>query len=50
MTLLVDNQLPVALARYLVANGWVCIHVRDVGLDEAGDQNSIRTWSLFRNS
>jgi predicted nuclease of predicted toxin-antitoxin system len=38
MTLLVDNQLPVALARYLSAHGWDCIHVRDVGLDEASDQ------------
>lgn len=39
MSLLVDNQLPVALARYLGAHGWECIHVLDVGLDEAGDQN-----------
>lgn len=38
MSLLVDNQLPVALARYLGAHGWQCAHVRDVGLDEASDQ------------
>jgi predicted nuclease of predicted toxin-antitoxin system len=39
MSLLVDNQLPVALARYLGAHGWECIHVRDVGLDEVSDQD-----------
>ena len=38
MSLLVDNQLPVALARYLGASGWECVHVRDVGLEEASDQ------------
>ena len=32
MTLLVDNQLPLALARYLAANGWGCAHVQDVGI------------------
>jgi predicted nuclease of predicted toxin-antitoxin system len=37
MSLLVDNQLPVALARYLDASGWKCIHVRDVELEEASD-------------
>ncbi len=37
MSLLVDNQLPVALARYLSANGWECCHVLDVGLDAAND-------------
>ena len=39
MSLLVDNQLPVALARYLSAHAWECIHVRDVGLDEVSDQD-----------
>ncbi len=39
MSLLVDNQLPVALARHLGAYGWECIHVRDVGLDQASDQD-----------
>lgn len=38
MSLLVDNQLPVALARHLGASGWECVHVRDVGLGEASDQ------------
>ncbi len=37
MTLLVDNQLPTALARHLSALGLECIHVRDVGLDAASD-------------
>lgn len=38
MTLLVDNQLPLALARYLAANGWECDHVQDIGLDAAEDR------------
>jgi predicted nuclease of predicted toxin-antitoxin system len=38
MSLLVDNQLPVALARYLGTHGWECIHVQDVGLEKVGDQ------------
>jgi predicted nuclease of predicted toxin-antitoxin system len=38
MTLLVDNQLPLALARYLAANGWECAHVQDVGLDATEDR------------
>lgn len=38
MTLLVDNQLPLALARYLAANGWECAHVQDVGLEAAEDR------------
>lgn len=37
MKLLVDNQLPVALARYLAANGWECQHVQDIALDSSGD-------------
>lgn len=37
MSLLVDNQLPMALARYFAANGWECCHVQDVGLDAADD-------------
>ncbi|MCC7313033.1 MAG: DUF5615 family PIN-like protein [Sulfuritalea sp.] len=39
MSLRVDNQLPVALARHLGAQGWECIHVRDVGLDPASGHN-----------
>ena len=38
MTLLVDSQLPLALARYLAANGWECIHVQEVGLAAAEDR------------
>ncbi|KAF0203884.1 MAG: hypothetical protein FD173_1665 [Gallionellaceae bacterium] len=38
MSLLVDNQLPVALARHLAANGWECIHVLDVGLENSDDR------------
>ena len=38
MTLLVDSQLPLALARYLAANGWECAHVQDVGLAAAEDR------------
>ncbi len=37
MTLLVDNQLPSALARFLSANGLDCLDVRDIGLDQADD-------------
>ena len=37
MTLLVDNQLPLALARFLAANGFDCQHVQDIGLDTAVD-------------
>lgn len=37
MSLLVGNQLPVALARYFSANGWECCHVLDVGLDAVSD-------------
>jgi len=34
---LVDNQLPVALARFLSSAGSESLHVRDVGLSEASD-------------
>ncbi|NOU01913.1 MAG: DUF5615 family PIN-like protein [Gallionella sp.] len=37
MNLLVDNQLPVALARFLSANDLECCHVADVGLDAVND-------------
>jgi predicted nuclease of predicted toxin-antitoxin system len=33
MNLLVDNQLPLALARFLAANGFDCRHVQDIGMD-----------------
>ena len=38
MSLLGDNQLPVALARHLAANGFKCRHVQDIGLDDADDR------------
>jgi predicted nuclease of predicted toxin-antitoxin system len=38
MTLLVDNQLPLALVRYLAANGWECTHVQNLGLEAAEDR------------
>jgi predicted nuclease of predicted toxin-antitoxin system len=38
MKLLVDNQLPLALARYLAANGFDCRHVMDIGLDAVDDR------------
>jgi predicted nuclease of predicted toxin-antitoxin system len=37
MKLLVDNQLPFALARHLVANGLECAHVQDIALGAAAD-------------
>ena len=37
MTFLVDNQLPAALARFLVSRGVECQHVLDVGLAGATD-------------
>ena len=48
MKLLVDNQLPVALARYLESNGMESVHVQDVGLDCADDK-SIWQYALVRN-
>ena len=38
MTFLVDNQLPQALARFLVSHGYKAEHVLDLGMDEADDQ------------
>jgi len=35
MILLVDNQLPLALVRYLATHGWECAHVQEVGLEAA---------------
>ena len=37
MRFLVDNQLPIALARFLAARGCDCDHVMDVGLGSATD-------------
>ena len=38
MRLLVDNQLPIALAVYFRSRGDDCVHVLDVNLDEADDR------------
>lgn len=38
MKLLVDNQLPAALARWLVERGLCAIHVTDVALSDASDR------------
>ncbi len=38
MILLVDNQLPTALARHLSVSGCECTHVLDVGLEDADDR------------
>ena len=38
MNLLVDNQLPAALARFLAGEGLACRHVADIGLDACDDR------------
>ena len=38
MKLLVDNQLPIALARFLIAHGLESAHVQDIGLDSVDDR------------
>ena len=38
MKLLVDNQLPAALSRWFVAQGYDCLHVTEAGLAEASDK------------
>ena len=47
MTFLVDNQLPVALARFLSARGVECHHVLDLGLAQASD---IEIWRYAAES
>jgi len=39
---LVDNQLPVTLARHLQTRGFDCQHVLEVGLAEASDAEVCR--------
>lgn len=46
--LLVDNQLPPALARHLDANGFPCLHVCDLGMADADDR-SIWAYAKERN-
>jgi predicted nuclease of predicted toxin-antitoxin system len=43
MRFLVDNQLPVALARWLVSVGMQAEHVLDLGLEQASDS---AIWAL----
>jgi predicted nuclease of predicted toxin-antitoxin system len=38
MKLLVDNQLPLALARFLSENGVECQHVQDIDMDTVDDR------------
>ena len=38
MKLLVDNPLPLALARFLAANGLDCPHVQDLGMGTTDDR------------
>ena len=42
MRFLVDNQLPVTLARHLQSRGFDCQHVLEVGLAEASDAEVCR--------
>lgn len=47
MKLLVDNQLPLALARYLAANGFECQHVQDIDMGAADDRV---IWEYAKNN
>ena len=38
MKFLIDNQLPVALARFMAERGVACQHVRDLGFDTSSDE------------
>ena len=38
MRFLVDNQLPIALARFLAGRGTECHHVLDLGFGQASDR------------
>jgi predicted nuclease of predicted toxin-antitoxin system len=38
LKLLIDNQLPIALARHLSKKGWPSVHVSDLGFDAASDE------------
>jgi predicted nuclease of predicted toxin-antitoxin system len=45
--LLVDHQLPAALARHLSGKGVDCIHVADMGLAQASDSE---IWAYVKES
>ena len=42
MKFLIDNQLPPALAKFLIQEGHIAEHVSDVGLSEASDAEICR--------
>lgn len=46
MTLLIDAQLPIALARYLLALGWATVHVADLGMIASNDR---AIWNYARS-
>ncbi len=46
MIFLIDNQLPIALARFVSSSGYECVHVRDVALDFADDR---AIWAYAKN-
>lgn len=46
MKLLVDNQLPAALARFLTDKGFDCLHVQDVGMEASED---LDIWELAKS-
>jgi len=46
MKLLVDNQLPAALARFLADHGFACRHVSDIGMDASDD---CEIWRLAKS-
>jgi predicted nuclease of predicted toxin-antitoxin system len=47
LKLLIDNQLPIALAWYLVPLGWAAVHVSNLGLDTATDHT---IWKYARDN
>jgi predicted nuclease of predicted toxin-antitoxin system len=47
VSLLIDAQLPIALARYLFSLGWPSVHVADLGLSAARDR---AIWNYARDN
>ena len=45
MRFVVDNQLPLQLARFLQAQGHEAVHVTEIGLDEATDR-AVWEWAI----
>ena len=46
MNLLVDNQLPTALARFLADRGFACRHVLDLGMEASDDR---KIWQFAKD-